>query len=106
MQSLGAAFEPENSLGKLVNYIKRQVGGSETSVGYSGTSPSTESDGSSDEGEPANNHGAHNRQTDNTSDGPSGLMGGGLSSTGDAGFAYEPGQGIKTGNNAFIPTVA
>lgn len=108
MQSLGAAFEPGNSLGKLVNYVKRQVSG-DTSAGYSeaqGTSSSTESNGSSEDGETANNSDPHNRQTDNSSDGPNGLMGGGLSSTQDAGFAFEPGQSLRTGDNAHIPSVA
>lgn len=114
MQSLGAAFEPGNSLGKLVNYVKRQVAGGDSSNGYSaahGATPSTETSTTSNDGETAVNPSPHNTQTDNTSDGPSGLMGGGLmggalSSTADAGFAFEPGQSIRTGSNANIPSVA
>lgn len=81
MSNLNAAFEPaENGIKSLLSFVKRQLGGSSSGTAtISGSAPTHyNSEGS----EPANNGGA-------------GLMGGGISSLPDAGFAFEPGQGIK-----------
>lgn len=88
MESFGAAFEPGNGIGKLLNFIKRQVGSTDSTS--ASASSSSSASGSSSE-ETTYNPTPDNAQTDETG----GLMGGGLSSTEEAGFAFEPGQGIK-----------
>ena len=98
MDGLDYSYEPGSHIKTLLNFVKRQLGGGgsttsmasnsqssgNTSDGTSGgtsggTTTTTEQTGTQDT---ANNHGE-------------GLMGGGMTSAQDAGFAYEPGQGIK-----------
>ena len=85
MDGLNAAFETGNGIRTLLKFVKRQLGASNT-----GTDTSSETTTSSDDAEEPY------EQTSTTSgDASVGLMGGDITSTADAGFAYEPGQGIK-----------
>lgn len=92
MSSLGAAFEPGNGIGKLLKYVKRQLGSTDSTSATLG-SGNTSASSSTSTGVSASYSKPYNAPIDN-SNGPSGLMGGGLSSTQEAGFAFEPGQSL------------
>ncbi len=93
MSSLGAAFEPGNGIGKLLNFVKRQIGSTDSTT-QSGAGSASGSSASST-GASASNSKPYSSPIDTLTNGPSGLMGGGLSSPQEAGFAFEPGQGIR-----------
>jgi len=102
MDSFGAAFEPGNAMGRLLNFVKRQIGSTDTtnisqaSSGTTGSHSSSASTSTSDTGSSSSQPNTNNAQTETLTSGATGLMGGGLSSPQEAGFAYEPGQHLRT----------
>lgn len=86
LDGLNVAFEPGNGIKNLLNFVKRQLGSTDSTSATgasagSGSSQSTESTQSSD-------------STDSASSASAGLMGGDITSAESAGFAFEPGQGL------------
>ena len=88
LDGLNFAHEgPANHIKTLFNLIKRQLGG---------TSSSTASTTTGQGGSPSTPHetGTGQSRQGNPEVASHGLMGGGMSSPGDAGFAFEPGQSL------------
>ena len=91
LDSLNYAYEPGNTIKTLLNFVKRQLGSTDSGVNASGTTSGSGSSFSSTGSEPQQT--GHSEPANN---GGAGLMGGGVGSTAqDAGFAFEPGEGIK-----------
>ena len=87
MESLNYAYEPGNTIKTLLNFVKRQLGS--TDSGTTSTSSGVSSTSTGDEPEQTG-------QTETANNGGAGLMGGDIGSAQEAGFAFEPGQSIKT----------
>ncbi|KAL6716860.1 hypothetical protein ACLMJK_004772 [Lecanora helva] len=90
MDGLNIAHEPGSHIKTLLNFVKRQLGGTSSSSLGGGSSL----DGSSSTTQPEPNT-PSDEKPEYANNGGSGLMGGGMSSPQDAGFAFEPGQGIR-----------
>lgn len=86
LEGLNYAHEPGNSIKTLLNYVKRQLGSTDSTTAASfatdtsaGTTNNPETTG----------------QTQTATSGPTGLMGGSMGTPQEAGFAFEPGQSIR-----------
>ena len=85
MDSLNFAYEPGNGIKTLLNFVKRQIGSTD-----SGTSPDSSSSTATQSNVPETS--GHSEVVNN---GGTGLMGGNMRNPQEAGFAFEPGQAIK-----------
>ena len=98
LEGLNYAYEPGSHIKTLLNFVKRQLGGGGSSTGLASDNQSSDSssDSSSDGSSGGSSSGTEQTGTTETANnGGAGLMGGGLTSPQNAGFAHEPGQGIK-----------
>lgn len=85
MDTLHYAYEPGSHIKTLVNFVKRQIGATQS------TNPTTDSTHQAT----SDSVPEHDRPSEAANNGGTGLMGGGMSSLQDAGFAFELGEGIR-----------
>ena len=90
LEGLNFAHEPGNSIKTLLSFVKRQLGSTDSTSAASSTTGGTGSSSTSPD------LAEQTGQTETANNGGHGLMGGGMSSVSDAGFAFEPGQDLRT----------